>query len=124
MLSKKMQYIIKSVPTSDAQALENLLNEMSAQGWDLYTMHEMENENSIDFNCIFVREKYQDEDKTDLDDILDVIGDEFDSEKLITAVDKLSCKYSKEDIEENIHRSLKIQADPQLAWEDYKIVLE
>ncbi|MBQ8032354.1 MAG: Rne/Rng family ribonuclease [Elusimicrobiaceae bacterium] len=29
-----------------------------------------------------------------------------------------------EDIEENIHRSLKIQADPQLAWEDYKIVLE
>lgn len=29
-----------------------------------------------------------------------------------------------QDIEENIHRSLKIQADPQLAWEDYKIVLE
>ena len=28
------------------------------------------------------------------------------------------------DIEENIHRSLKIQADAQLAWEDYKIVLE
>lgn len=28
------------------------------------------------------------------------------------------------DIEQNIHRSVKIQADPQLAWEDYKIVLE
>ena len=27
-------------------------------------------------------------------------------------------------IEQNIHRSLKVQADPQIAWEDYKIVLE
>jgi len=27
-------------------------------------------------------------------------------------------------IEENIHRSIKVQSDPQLSWEDYKIVLE
>ncbi len=27
-------------------------------------------------------------------------------------------------IEQNIHRSLKVQSDPQIAWEDYKIVLE
>jgi len=27
-------------------------------------------------------------------------------------------------IEQNIHRSMKIQADPQMTWEDYKIVLE
>ncbi|WP_176778088.1 Rne/Rng family ribonuclease [Candidatus Avelusimicrobium faecicola] len=33
-------------------------------------------------------------------------------------------KQKQADIEENIHRSLKIQADPQIAWEDYKIVLE
>ena len=33
-------------------------------------------------------------------------------------------KNRQEDIEQNIHRTLKIQADPQLAWEDYKIVLE
>ena len=52
MLSKKMQYVIKSVPTDDKQALENLLNEMSELGWDLYTMHEIESENSFDFNCI------------------------------------------------------------------------
>lgn len=38
MFNKKMQYIIKSVPTDDKQALENLLNEMSEAGWDLYTM--------------------------------------------------------------------------------------
>ena len=35
-----------------------------------------------------------------------------------------SIKQRQEDIEQNIHRTLKIQADPQLAWEDYKIVLE
>ena len=28
MFNKKMQYVIKSVPTDDKQALENLLNEM------------------------------------------------------------------------------------------------
>ena len=33
-------------------------------------------------------------------------------------------KQRQEDIEQNIHRTLKIQADPQLPWEDYKIVLE
>ena len=56
MFNKKMQYVIKSVPTDDKQALEDLLNEMSNEGWDLYTMHEIETENSIDFNCIFMRE--------------------------------------------------------------------
>ena len=69
MYNKKMQYVIKSVPTDDKQALEDLLNDMSNQGWDLYTMHEIESESSIDFNCIFVRER-QEEDKTDLDDIV------------------------------------------------------
>ncbi len=29
-----------------------------------------------------------------------------------------------EQLERNVHRSIKIQADPQLTWEDYRIVLE
>jgi uncharacterized protein YdcH (DUF465 family) len=61
MFNKKMQYVIKSVPTDDKQALEDLLNNMSEQGWDLYTMHEIEGESSIDFNCMFVREKQEEE---------------------------------------------------------------
>ena len=65
MFSKKMQYVIKSVPTDDKQALEDLLNNMSEQGWDLYTMHEIETDTSIDFNCIFVRERQQEDDNTD-----------------------------------------------------------
>ena len=30
---------------------------MSDEGWDLYTMHEVETKSSYDFNCIFMREK-------------------------------------------------------------------
>lgn len=84
MFNKKMQYVIKSVPTDDKQALEDLLNSMSEQGWDLYTMHEIESDTSIDFNCIFVREK-QEEDKTDLDDIIDVTNFKYRMEKILSA---------------------------------------
>ena len=84
MFSKKMQYVIKSVPTDDKQALEDLLNQMSLDGWDLYTMHEIEGENSIDFNCIFMRER-QEEDTTDLDDIVNVTTFKHRMEKMLAA---------------------------------------
>lgn len=84
MYSKKMQYVIKSVPTEDKQALENLLNEMSEQGWELYTMHEIESDSSIDFNCIFARQK-QDDDTTDLDDIVSVTSFKSRMEKMLAA---------------------------------------
>lgn len=79
-----MQYVIKTVPTDDKQALEDLLNEMSLEGWDLYTMHEIESEHSIDFNCIFMRER-QEEDKTDLDDIVNVTSFKYRMEKMLAA---------------------------------------
>ena len=84
MFNKKMQYVIKSVPTDDKQALEDLLNDMSEQGWDLYTMHEIESDTSIDFNCIFMREK-QEEDSTDLDDIVSVTSFKSRMEKMLAA---------------------------------------
>lgn len=84
MYSKKMQYVIKSVPTNDKQALEDLLNEMSSQGWELYTMHEIETDDSFDFNCIFARQK-QDEEKTDLDDIVSVTSFKTRMEKMLAA---------------------------------------
>lgn len=82
--NKKMQYVIKSVPTDDKQALEDLLNQMSDEGWDLYTMHEIETDKSIDFNCIFMREK-QEEDKTDLDDIVNITNFKYRMEKMLAA---------------------------------------
>ena len=84
MFNKKTQYVIKSVPTDDKQALENLLNEMSEQGWELYTMHEIEGETSIDFNCIFARQK-QDEESTNLDDIINVTSFKTRMEKMLAA---------------------------------------
>jgi flagellar biosynthesis protein FlhA len=79
-----MQYVIKSVPTDDKQALEDLLNEMSDLGWDLYTMHEIESDTSIDFNCIFMKEK-QEEDQTDLDDIVNITSFKYRMEKMLAA---------------------------------------
>ncbi len=84
MFNKKMQYVIKSVPTDDKQALEDLLNNMSEQGWDLYTMHEIEGESSIDFNCIFMRERQEDT-STDLDDIVNVTSFKYRMEKMLSA---------------------------------------
>lgn len=93
MFNKKMQYVIKSVPTDDKQALENLLNEMSDAGWDLYTMHEIETDSSFDFNCIFMREK-QEEDETDLDDIVNITSFKYRMEKMLAAPSSpyASCK--------------------------------
>ena len=93
MFNKKMQYVIKSVPTDDTQALENLLNEMSDEGWDLYTMHEVETDTSFDFNCIFMREK-QEEASTDLDDIVNITSFKYRMEKMLAAPSSpyASCK--------------------------------
>ena len=88
MFNKKNQYVIKSVPTDDRQALEDLLNEMSESGWDLYTMHEIESEDSIDFNCIFVRQKVEEE-NVDLDDIINVTSFKSRMEKMLAAMQQL-----------------------------------
>lgn len=52
----KLQYIIKTVPADTTEPLENLLNEMSADGWELYSMHEVEADDGFNFNCIFVKD--------------------------------------------------------------------
>ncbi|MBR2430873.1 FHIPEP family type III secretion protein [bacterium] len=82
MFNKKMQYVIKSVPTDDKQALEDLLNEMSDLGWELYTMHEIETDTSFDFNCIFVRQKQENE-AEDLDEIINVTSFKSKMEKML-----------------------------------------
>ena len=52
----KLQYIIKTVPADTTEPLENLLNEMAADGWELYSMHEVESDDGFNFNCIFVKD--------------------------------------------------------------------
>ena len=56
----RMEYVIKTCSSSDAQDLQNLLNEMSMNGWDLYSMHDVEDDEGALLNCIFMREAKSD----------------------------------------------------------------
>ena len=44
MFNKKMQYVIKTCASDNTQELQNLLNEMSMNNWELYSMQEVEGE--------------------------------------------------------------------------------
>lgn len=57
MLNKKMQYVIKTCSSENTQELQNLLNEMSMNNWELYSMQEVETDDGqILCNCIFMKE--------------------------------------------------------------------
>ena len=56
MYNKKMQYIIKTCSSENVQELQNLLNEMSMNGWELYSMNEVEADDGFKYNCIFMSE--------------------------------------------------------------------
>lgn len=50
----KMQYVVKTCSSENTQDLQNLLNEMSMNGWELYSMHEVESDDGFVYNCIFM----------------------------------------------------------------------
>lgn len=83
MKSTKMQYSIKSVPSDDAQQMETLLNEMASQGWELYTMHEVEADSSYNYNCIFVKEADINTDEEETDET--IFGYQSQMQKMINA---------------------------------------
>jgi len=76
--SNRMQYVIKTCNGDDTQALQDMLNEMSMNGWELYSMSEIENEDgSFKYNCIFMSENVN----VDSDSSGDVISiDSFKSQ--------------------------------------------
>ena len=49
-------YTIRTSPYNDNEKLENLLNEMSKDGWDVYSLQEIENDDGFFYNCIFIKE--------------------------------------------------------------------
>lgn len=49
-------YTIKTSPYNDNEKLENLLNDMSKDGWDVYSIQEMEDDDGVFYNCIFIKE--------------------------------------------------------------------
>ena len=84
MKSTRMQYCIKSVPSDDTLKMESLLNEMSSQGWELYTMHEAEADDGFNFNCIFVKEVDVEPDTNEDDDDIE-FGYQNRMQKIISA---------------------------------------
>lgn len=49
-------YTIKTAPFGDNEKLELLLNEMSKDGWDVYSIQEIETDEGLCYNCIFIKE--------------------------------------------------------------------
>jgi hypothetical protein len=49
-------FTIRTSPYNDNEKLEKLLNDMSKDGWDIYSMQEIENEEEVYYNCIFIKE--------------------------------------------------------------------
>lgn len=98
-----MKYVIKTVPTNPTKELEDLLNEMSAAGWDLYSMHEVESEEDEGYcyNCIFVTDdSQQEEENEDLKDVVNINSFKSQMEKMLSS--NSSAYESCRDIQEKI----------------------
>ena len=79
----RMEYVIKTCSAENAQDLQNLLNEMSMNGWDLYSMHEIsEDEDGGQLNCIFMREAKNDNNSES--DIINISDFKSQMEKMLS----------------------------------------
>ena len=113
--SNKLQYVIKTVSSEDTLELQNLLNEMSADGWELYSMSEVEADEGFQFNCIFVKSA---DDENSFDDVVNIAAFKSQMEKMLSA--KLSpfetCREIQAKIREQKNKVAKIKT--QLESED------
>jgi len=89
-------FTIKTSPYNDNEKLENLLNEMSNNGWDIYSIQELENDDNLFYNCIFVKEVENDDSTlSDNDDLINfktrierIISPELDPYELCVDIQK------------------------------------
>ena len=66
----RQEFSIKVCPSDEITLLENTLNSMSKEGWDLYSIYESDNGSKIVYNCIFMREVENIYDEAEFEDIL------------------------------------------------------
>lgn len=81
--NNKMQYIIRSCSSENVQELQNLLNEMSMNGWELYSMNEVETDDGFKYNCIFMSE-LKNEREEDNGDIINISSFKSQMEKMLS----------------------------------------
>ena len=67
----RLEYVVKSCSSEDTDGLEELLNSMAIDGWELYSLNEVEAEEGFQYNCIFSR---QAEDSYEEDDDIAQVG--------------------------------------------------
>jgi len=84
MFSRNLEYVIREVSTEDRQALQDLLNEMSNQGWDLYTLHEVETDEDYVYSCIFMREKTATDKEEVFDKVVNIKNFKAQMEKMLS----------------------------------------
>ena len=85
MYNKKMQYVIKTCSSENTQELQNLLNEMSMNGWELYSMQETENEEGqIMCHCIFMKQADSSIDNSNAD-IINISSFKSQMEKMLSS---------------------------------------
>lgn len=78
----RMQYVVKTCSGENAQDLQNLLNEMSMNGWELYSMQEVETEEGFIYNCIFMTESKQSENENA--DVINISTFKSQMEKMLS----------------------------------------
>lgn len=106
----RQEYLIKTCSTNDTEALETLLNSMSENGWDLYTMSETESSSgNFQYNCIFVREYEEPKDDDEFDNI-DVGDFRSKMEKIFQKDPYLECKEIQSKIKQKRERITEIKA--------------
>lgn len=81
--NNRMQYIIKTCSSENAQELQNLLNEMSMNGWELYSMSEVETEDGFKYNCIFMSEQNS-TDEIGSGDVVNIASFKSQMEKMLS----------------------------------------
>lgn len=81
--NNKMQYIIRSCSSENVQELQNLLNEMSMNGWELYSMNEVETDDGFKYNCIFMSE-LKSERENENGDIINISSFKSQMEKMLS----------------------------------------
>lgn len=78
----RMQYVVKTCSGENAQDLQNLLNEMSMNGWELYSMQEVETEEGFIYNCIFMTESKSSENENA--DVINISTFKSQMEKMLS----------------------------------------
>jgi len=82
MYTKRMKYVVKSCSLEDPQNLQDMLNNMSEDGWELYSMQEDEDEDGKLFcHCIFMR---QAENTANSSDIMNISSFKSRMEKMLS----------------------------------------